>query len=125
MPPVYSCHLRIVTSTYSASSSRSRPCRFVFSQAMRVEPEPPKTSKTRSPRPAAVLDRPLDQFDRLHGRMQSIDTRLIATPHIPLIPIPAPMPGATLLPTVQQRFVLPLVVGASQGERIFRPDHEG
>ncbi|MBM3530573.1 MAG: GntR family transcriptional regulator [Alphaproteobacteria bacterium] len=37
----------------------------------------------------------------------------------------APVVIGAILPTVQDRLVLALIVGATQREGVFRPDHEG
>ena len=45
LPPVNACHRRMITSQYLGSSSISRACRPVFSQAMIVVPDPPNGSR--------------------------------------------------------------------------------
>jgi hypothetical protein len=48
VPPLNACQRRMIVSTYFGSSSISRAWRPVFSQAMSVEPAPPKQSSTMS-----------------------------------------------------------------------------
>src|SRR5438105_6289703 len=56
--------------------------------------------------------------------MQSIDFRPGYKPHVPLVASPAPIVFLPLLPAVQNRFILPLIVGPSECEPIFCPDQE-
>src|SRR5450755_1060221 len=57
--------------------------------------------------------------------MQVVDTRFVDSPDIPLIAGSAPVMGASLPPTVQDRFILALIVGTTQSEQAFRPNNEG
>src|SRR5918996_4810584 len=73
---------------------------------------------------ARVADRPLDQRHRLHGRMKIVPGWLVEEPDVTLIPGPAPVVVGTVLPAVQDRLVLALVVGAPKREGVLRPDDE-
>ena len=80
--PVHSCQRRTITSQYLGSSSTSRAWRPAFSQAIRVEPEPPNGSKHKVAGFARVADRPLDQGDRFHRRMEVVARRLVHEPDV-------------------------------------------
>ena len=57
--------------------------------------------------------------------MQVVDTRLVEMPDISLIAVATPVARRTLGPTVQDRFVLALVVRAPEREGVLGPDDEG
>jgi crotonobetainyl-CoA:carnitine CoA-transferase CaiB-like acyl-CoA transferase len=73
---------------------------------------------------AAVAHCTLHQFHRLHRRVQVVLVRLLDLPYITLVARTAPVVVATVLPPVQDRLVLALVVGTTHGERVLGPDHE-
>jgi hypothetical protein len=56
--------------------------------------------------------------------MQIVARGLVDKPDIPLIARPAPVMIVAVTPAVQDRLVLPLVVGPAERERMLRPDHE-
>ena len=56
-----------------------------------------------------VADRPLDQRDRLHRRVQIVFRGLVKEPDIALVAIVTPVVIGTPLPAVEDRFVLALV----------------
>ena len=69
---------------------------------------------------AAVANSAIDQLNRLHRRMQVVAERLVNKPDIPLTAIPAPMVARAFAPAVQDRFVLPVIIGPAQCECQFR-----
>ena len=95
------------------SSSISRACRPVVSQAISVEPDPPKGSKTRAAALTAVSDCFLHQFHRLHRGVKIVDRRFVHRPHVSLVAVAAPVMRGSLRPTVENGFVLPLIVRSS------------
>ena len=118
-----SCQRRTITSTYFGSSSISRALRPPF------EPRSLSCPTTKGihhhfPRATGIADCPFHQFHRLHGRMQIVLGWLLDLPDIPLVRSPHQW-RSRLRAAVQYRFVLALVVGATQGESILGPDDEG
>ena len=111
-------------STYFGSSSISRAWRPVFSQRDQGRARAAERVEHDVPALARVADRPLDQRHRLHGRVQVVPDRLVEEPDIALVPGAAPVVVAALLPAVQDRLVLALVVGAAEGEGVLGPDDE-
>ncbi len=73
---------------------------------------------------ARVPDRPLDQGNGLHGRMQVVTDRLVEKPHIALVAGTAPVVVGAFLPAVEDRLLLALVVGPAEREGVLRPDDE-
>jgi len=94
-------------------------------QAINVDPAPPNGSKNQIARPAAVGERLFNQRHGLHGRMQIVDFWFGNKPHISLVPRAAPKAFRSLTPTIQNRFVLSLVIGSAQREVVLRPDQKG
>jgi hypothetical protein len=72
-----------------------------------------------------VTNGAFDQCDRLHGRVEVVLHRLIQEPHIPLVAITAPIVIGALLPAIQERFILALIIRTTEREGVLRPDHEG
>ena len=123
VPPLHSCQRRTITSQYFGSSSTAAPAGRLLARdqggaraAERVQHDVPALAR--------VPDRPLDQRHRLHGRMQIVPRRLVDKPDVALVPRPAPVPIVPRRPAVQNRLILPLIVGAAERERVLRPDHE-
>ena len=56
--------------------------------------------------------------------MQIVLMRLLDLPHIALVAGTAPVVLRAVLPAVENGFVLALVIGASHGEGVLRPDHK-
>ena len=56
--------------------------------------------------------------------MQIVDTRLVIEPDICLVSVAAPEVIGSLLPAVQDRFVLTLVIRSAQREGVLGPNHE-
>ena len=57
--------------------------------------------------------------------MQIVLVGLIDEPDIALVARAAPIMLRTVLPAIEDRFVLPLVISAPEREGILGPDHEG
>jgi hypothetical protein len=57
--------------------------------------------------------------------MKVVLDRLVEEPHVALISGSAPVVIVTFAPAIENRFVLPLVIGAAEGEGVLRPDYEG
>jgi hypothetical protein len=57
--------------------------------------------------------------------VQIVDAGLVDEPHVALIARPAPVVLAAVLPAIEDRFVLALVIGTAQCEGILGPDDEG
>ena len=57
--------------------------------------------------------------------MQIVPRRLVEEPDIALFAGATPVVIGALFPAVQDRFVLTLVIGAPERERVLRPDDEG
>ena len=72
-----------------------------------------------------IADGTLNQPDRFHRRVQIVLRGLVEEPDIALVAIATPVVIGTLLPAVEDRFVLALVVRAAEREGVLRPDHEG
>ena len=71
-----------------------------------------------------IADGALNEFHQLHGGVQVVDPRLVDEPHVTLIAGAAPEVLAAVLPAVEDRFVLALVICSAQGEGVLRPDDE-
>src|SRR3954470_20168661 len=56
--------------------------------------------------------------------MQVVHGRLGKEPHITLIARSAPEPIGSFPPPVEDRLILPLIIGTPQGEMMFRPNQE-
>ncbi len=123
--PVCSCQRWTITSTYFGSSSISRARRPVRSAAISVVPEPPNGSST--------MSRLLDELRIARSTSatgfivgcRSFFVRLVEEPHVALVAGAAPVVIGALLPAVQDRFVLALVIRPPEREGVLRPDHEG
>jgi hypothetical protein len=59
---------------------------------------------------------------RLHGRVQVVLVRLVEEPDVTRVAGTAPVVVGTVLPAIEDRFELPLIVGAPERERVLRPD---
>jgi hypothetical protein len=68
---------------------------------------------------ATVLDRALDQLDRLLRWTQDVGSRLVYEPDIALIPRASPEVIRSLPPPVEERFILALVIRAAVREPSF------
>ena len=121
--PAYSSQRRTITSTYLGSSSVSRACRPVFSQAMSVLPEPPNRSRTISWvwKSYESLAPPAQQVS-LSGEDHSWG--FVEEPDIALVTGSTPEMVGAFLPAVENRFVLALVIRSPKGEGILGPDQE-
>src|SRR6185312_11795188 len=73
---------------------------------------------------AAVAERPLDQFHRLHRRMFEVRHGPLDGPHVALITCTAPEVIRSVAPPIEDRLVHPLVVRTAQREMVLRPNHE-
>ena len=73
----------------------------------------------------AIANGSFYELNRLHSRMQIIDGGLGDRPDIALISISAPIMGPAGFPAIENRFVLTLVIGATERESIFGPNQEG
>ena len=71
------------------------------------------------------MNRTLDQLNGLHGRMQVVDPGLVVVPDVRLVTVTAPEVISSLLPAIENGFVLALVVSATEREGVLRPDDEG
>ena len=119
--PLHSCQRRTITSQYFGSSSTSRAWRPVFSQAIRVEPEPPNGSSTMS---RLLLEFRIARSTSATGFMvgcRSFLRRLVDEPDVALVPGAAPVVIVPCRPAVEDRLILALVVGAAEGEGVSSP----
>jgi len=73
-----------------------------------------KAIEDRIPRLAAVPNCPLNQLHRLLGGMQFVDRGFVYQPQITLVTRAAPEVLCALAPPIEDRLVLPLVVGPPQ-----------
>ena len=99
----------------------SRARRPARSAAIIVVPEPPNKSRMISRLFDELADGALDQFDRLHRRVQIILHRLVDEPDVALVACAAPIMIGSVLPTVQDRLVLALIIRSTERERYSLP----